>query len=451
VLSLPILITLGAAVVGTTALLDRDSRRPNVLFVTIDTLRSDHCSSYGYPKDTTPNLDRLAREGVRFSTVYAPMPTTLPSHAAMFTGLRPSSLGVLRNGVTVGDHVHTLAEVLRSHGYKTAAVVSAFPVHRRFGLAQGFSYYDDAFGQGAPSGGRRWWEGVEVPSQFSRRADATRELAVGWLEREGYLDVSPPSRPFFLWVHLFDPHHPYEPPAEHRARFLEGAQTDKERLLARYDGEVHFADHELGRLLDALRVGLQRENTVVIVAGDHGEGLGDHGYPRHGLLLYEEAVRVPLVFHGPGRLPRREVDATAELMDLTPTILGLLGLRPPAAEGRDFAALLLGKGTAPTERPVLLERRFFESPEVDGIPVRGRKQAVVLGRYKYVEAPEEGTRELYDLSVDPAETRNLVEEHPSQARRLAALLPRSPRPQGPNAAGIPAEAMEHLRALGYVE
>ncbi len=440
------LAVLGAAVLALAALRDTRPVHPNILFVTIDTLRADHCSSYGYGRLTTPNLDRLAREGVRFSRVYAPMPTTLPSHAAMFTGRRPSSLSVLRNGARLGDEARTLAEALRSFGYDTAAVVSSFPVHHRFGLAQGFAFYDDDFADGE-SRGQRTWEGLEAPQEFSRRADATRERALAWLGQRGHVDGTS-TRPFFLWVHFFDPHHPYDPPQEH-ALFASGATTEKARLLARYDGEVHFADHELGRLLEALRSRL--DNTLVIATGDHGEGLGDHGYLRHGLFLYDEAVRVPLVVHWPRKIPAsRTVDETVELLDLAPTVLGLLGLPGASSEGRDLAPFLLRRRALGAERPVFLDRRAFDTTTVDGIEVRGPKRAVVYGGFKYIEAPDERTRELYDLLADPAELENLVERRPAEARTLGALLRESGAPIGARNR-LPADVAERLRALGYVQ
>jgi arylsulfatase A-like enzyme len=452
--SLRALLAVTAVLSAGPALLSPAKAPPNLLLVTIDTLRSDHVSAYGHPRPTTPVLDALAARGALFETAYCPMPTTGPSHATMFTGVRPSTHGVIKNGLRLPPERATLAELLTARGYRTGGVVSSYPVHRDFGLARGFASYDDEFAEGAPSPRTRVWEGVPAPEAFSRAADRTRARAVAWLQGHGYL--RPGSRrlaPFFLWVHFFDPHFPYEPPSEHAAAFPPPAGADETaRQRAAYEGEVRFADAELGRLLEALGRAGKLRDTAVVVAGDHGEGLMDHGHLQHGLFLYEEVVRVPFVVHWPGRVvPARRAEPV-ELLDLQATVLDLLGVPEdawPRGEGRSLASMLSG-GPAPPPRAVLLERRHYEAREVEGFAVRGSKHAIREGRYKYIEAEEEGTRELYDIEADPGERRNLASERPEDAGRLSSLLREWVRERGRPMERVPDGVAERLRALGYV-
>lgn len=420
--------------------------RPNLLLVTIDTLRADHCSAYGYAKPTTPHLEALARDGVRCDLAYAPMATTAPSHATLFTGLLPRTHGVRKNGHVLVPRHRTLAEALRDHGYRTHAVVSSFVLERRFGLDQGFASYDDSLG-----------DGQDAKEALFQTGDRARAKAVAWLRRGGDLGGAGPAQPFFLWVHFFDPHEPYAPPAEHRRPFAPKDESDAlASTVASYDGEIRFADAELGALLDALRgLGLL-DTTLVVVAADHGEGLMSHGHMGHGPQLYEEAVRVPLVLRWPRGLPRgARVETPVLLADVAPTVLALVGVNEvlERADGIDVADVLRGRGAGEANRPVLLERRrYHEEETADGMPVRGALLGVRLGRFKYLEAPEEERRELFDLAADPAEARNLLAERPREAEGLARLLEawRATRP-GDEKADASAETREALRALGYVQ
>ncbi|HET7746899.1 MAG TPA: sulfatase [Vicinamibacteria bacterium] len=412
--------------------------RPNVLFVTVDTLRADHCSAYGYRRTTTPRLEALAGEGTRFETAYAPMPTTAPSHATMFTALLPRSHGVLKNGQPLGPGPRTLAEVLHAAGYRTAAFVSAAPVDRHAGLGRGFDEYDD------------------VPSE--RTGEVTRRRAEAWLARHGYLRPRADrhdERPFFVWVHLYDPHSPYLPPPAYAARFPSApSASELEKAVDAYDGEVRFADAQVGALVHHLDQAGRASQTLVVVTADHGEGLMDHGIMGHGLSLYEETLRVPLVFRWPGTLPAKRVTEPVQLVDLAPTISELAGIQwtGTSPQGRSLAAILLGKEGADPRREAFFQRRQYDTPVVDGFRIKGDKHAVRAGRWKYIVAPEEGTAELYDLVADPAERHDLRRDRVAEADGLDALIKVWHRATA-RAPSLPVdeERARALRALGYVQ
>jgi choline-sulfatase len=326
------------------------------------------------------------------------------------------------------------------------------PARPHFGFAQGFASYEDTFDAGTaslmPFRGAR--PRVKAPSD--RRADATTDLALRWLAARD------PGKPFFLWVHYFDPHHPYWPPPPWNTRFREEGGDGRADAIAAYDGEIAFADEHLGRLLKAL----DPTRTIVAVTADHGEGLWQHGHKAHGIHLYEEAVRVPLLFRWGGHVAAgMKVPGPVELTDLAPTLLDLAGVPwtgdPP--QGQSLGPALRGqRGVAGWDerRPVFLQRRSYEMKVVrDGnFVITGSKLGLRQGRFKYIEAPEEKTRELFDLVADPGETDNLVVKMAPDADRLAALLERwrAHHDRGATARqDRSAETEEALRALGYVQ
>jgi arylsulfatase A-like enzyme len=443
-------------------LLPSASRRPNVLLVTLDTTRADHTSAYGYDRPTTPRLEELARDGVQFDAAYAPIPNTLPSHVSMMTGLLPSSHGTTQNGIPLAKGVPTLAEVLARAGYRTAAFLGSFAVSAVFGLNRGFSSYDEDFTDGRCPWKNSRWNGYDTKGKFCRRGDLTRKRVVRWLAANGYLGRAGRPHagrrpPFFVWVHFFDPHSPYAPLRKQAALFPPRGSppTRLDRLIAKYDAEIHFADQEMGKLLDRLRAAGQLRNTLVIVVGDHGEGLMQHGWMMHGLQIYEEAVRVPFVLRWPARLPRgRRIKAPVEIVDLTPTVLALLGLPAPGRfDGINLADAATGAASLDPLRAVRLQRRTYQGKGEARIEIRGEKYGVRVGDWKYIEAPDEHTYELYDLALDPGETRNLAAVKPDERIALSAVLDRwvgrsvakSTRPQ------IDPENARKLEALGYVE
>src|SRR5579864_1550987 len=376
----------------------------NLLLVTLDTVRSDHLGCYGDAAAETPHLDALARQGVRFARASSPVPLTLPSHTTILTGLLPPHHGTRNNGTApLAAGIPTLATVLAGAGYRTAAFVAAFVLDHRFGLNRGFAVYDDEIERPADAS---WMLEAQRPG------DQVVDRALGWL-------AAADSRPFFLWVHLYDAHAPYNPPSPYR-----------ERHPGRpYDGAIAFDDAQVGRLLAALASRGLDDRTVVAIAADHGESLGEHGELTHGLLLYEPVLSVPLLLRAPG-LAARRVDTPVSLVDLAPSLAGLLGRRlpPPAGgalDGRDLsAALLAGREPAPAE--LYAETRY---PEVFGwSPLFALRRREL----KYIAAPHS---ELYDLHSDPHETRNLA---PSQdgtatpaATAAAAPAASATAPAGP--------------------
>jgi arylsulfatase A-like enzyme len=428
----------------------RGTSRPNLLFISIDTIRRDHCSVYGYALPTTPRMVQLAEQGARFEQAYAPMGTTGPSHATMFTGLHPRRHGVTKNGEILDVRIPRIAQVLRSYGYRTAAVVSSYTVSARFGLQHGFGVFDDRF---KPRVGGLASDGPDGARPTTRQADDVTENAIEQLEA-----ARAEPGPFFLWVHYWDPHTPYEPPPELRERFrpARSEAEDLEQDLGAYDAEIAFTDREVGRLIDHLDGSGLANDTLVVVVGDHGEAFMEHGVTGHGLTLHEEVVLVPLLMRWPGRIePGMVVPEPVQLVDLAPTILELLGLRFDGFEpaGISLVAVLERRATPDPERPVYLQRRWFKRDVVQGISVRGPEFAVRAGTWKYIEAGEDGRFELYDLSRDPGETRNLVDVEAEKRAELATLLQgwrEVTHPIFDARPTISESDLKALEALGYV-
>jgi choline-sulfatase len=399
----------------------------NLVFVTIDTLRADRLGAYAGGDAAaglaTPHLDALAARGVRFADVYAPVPLTLPSHATMLTGRYPFATGVRVNGIhRLADEETTLAELFGRRGYATSATVSAYVVTRRFGLAQGFDAYDDSLGMDNLF---RYFS--EVP------ADETRRRFGRWL------DGRPAGRPFFAWIHFYDPHGPYEPPEPFR-------QAHAGDL---YQGEIAFVDQEIGRLLDDLAARGLADDTAVVVTADHGEAFGEHGEEGHGLLAYDETLRVPLIVAAPGLPAGRVVDERVSLYDLFPTVVELFALEADTAAlpGRSLAATLAG-GPAPPAGEV-----YFES--LAGMTGKGWAPLTGViaggGADKLIAVPEP---ELYDLAADPGERRNLVDERRRRLHELRARLEELTAAGEPPSEAVERELSDEdrrqLAALGYL-
>jgi arylsulfatase A-like enzyme/Tfp pilus assembly protein PilF len=395
--------------------------RLNVLLVTIDTLRADRLGCYGRREASTPALDALAARGVRFETAVAHVPLTGPSHASILTGRSPLGHGFRDNaGFVLLDSMKTAAEDFRAAGYRTAAFVSGFPLDRRFGFGRGFDVYDDHLPRGND---KRRTPYVE------RLADATTDAALRQFSGEAQ---SAASAPFFLWVHYYDPHAPYEPPGELAARF----RTDP------YDGEVAFVDSQIARLLRELEQRGTLARTLVLVTADHGESLGEHGEGTHGLFVYDATLKVPWIMAGPGLSPGHTSKTVARGIDVLPTLLDYAGLPSRAdVEGRSLRRAADGREM--DDAPAYAESLYSER-EFGWAPLHAWRTA----RYKLIEAPRP---ELYDLEQDAAETTNRIAAQPARVEELRTRLKAAmSRPAPAATAAVDAETAERLGALGYV-
>ncbi len=412
-----VMLLLVAALAGPAC--SRESRPANLLLVTLDTTRADALGTYAKRPGVTPRLDAFAAESVVFESARSVAPLTLPAHSSMLTGLYPPRHLVRDNGIApLPASACTAAEELAAAGYETAAFVSAAVLDKSWGLAQGFERYDDP-----PEGAA----GVHIEE---RAGPQTMQRTLDWLAgRER-------KRPFFAWVHLFEPHAPYAPPRE----FLEQAHGDA------YLGEVAAADHEFGRLLDALRASGELENTLLIVTADHGESLGQHGEPTHSIFCYEPTIRVPLLVHLPGGKRSGERDtSTVSLVDVMPTLLAAAQVPvPPGLDGRDLLATPLDPRRAV----------YFESwcgwLNYAWSPLCGGAQ----GEEKYVWS---GMEELFEPAKDRFEKTNLAPQRPQDCEawraRVAALVAGKPlvRESGDDADSAQRTRVQHLGYAGAGE
>ena len=420
----------------------------NVLLISVDTLRSDHCSVYGYHRQTTPVLEQLAAEGALFLEAYSPTSLTQPTHASLFTSLHPIGHQVIRNGLVLGEEFLTVAEVLATRDYQTAGFVSSYPMDGRFGTAQGFEHFDDDFVAGdEKTTGVAEWARTSLEGVFDRRGNVTTDRAIGWLEQS-----RDPSRPMFLFVHYFEPHAPYAPPEPYRSRFLEGnEEKGRAQTIGFYDGAVSSADHEIGRLLEWLRDNGLLDETLVIVTADHGEGLMEHGRMQHSVNVYEEAVRVPLVMRLPGVIKAgARIAGPVSLLDVTPTLLDVLGVEEGSEEfdGESLAAAASSGSDVFADRPIFLAPQNLTTARQEL-----GTYAVRVGNWKLIEWAQGRPTELYDLVADPDESRNLSAKFPTLRDNLSATLGswfNASCAQGSAASVTEAERVG-LRALGYVD
>jgi len=396
--------------------------RPGVFLITIDTLRADHVHCYGYDRIRTPALDLLAEQGIRFTQAFTPSPVTNSSHTSIMTGLLPSSHGVSDFGVPLAPSYPTLAELLKKGGYRTAAFIGAVILDSKSlapGLDRGFEYYDN-FPE-ITTTKSRW-------GRLERRGMEVEQRAESWLSAD-------PAGAHFVWVHFYDPHDPYEPPPPY-------SEVYKDRP---YDGEIAYADSALGHFLAYLKKRGWYEEAVIVVVGDHGEGLGEHHEDTHGIFLYDSTTHVPLIV----KLPEERdaggtVDAQVRTTDIMPTILGLLGVAIPASlDGDSLEPFFTGLEAAP--RTVFGETEY--PLQFGWAPLRSIRK----GGFKFIEAPKP---ELYDLHADPGESHNHYEPWngtvQSLRRALTELSAKSPTSGKTLPAAVSASTIDELHALGYL-
>ena len=401
--------------------------RPNVILITIDTVRADHLGCYGAKDIQTPTLDGLARDGTVFERAISQVPLTWPSHAVILTGLYPFQNGVQDfTGQPLEPRFRSVAQSFKQQGYATGAVVSAFVLDRSWGLARGFDFYDDAF---APEAFVNRDLGL-----VDRRAGESVTRALAWLKKNQ-------RRPFFFWLHLYDPHSPYDPPDPYRTHY-------RGHL---YDGEIAYADHELGRLINWLKLNKLYDSSLIAFLSDHGESLGEHGEHEHGFFVYNATVRVPLIVKPPagsGIRPGRN-SRPVETVAVAPTLVGVARIQDPI-EKQFQSHGLFGAGAQAEDESY--SETFYPFSSFGWSPLH----ALETSRYHYIDAPDP---ELYDLTADPGEHNNLAAQQTATVAVLKEKLqtrlhnhPFAPAEiGGPDSSSkLSPDALEKLRALGYV-
>jgi arylsulfatase A-like enzyme/Flp pilus assembly protein TadD len=386
-----------------------EAKLPNVVLITLDTTRADRLGAYGYDNAATQNIDKLAGAGRVYQYAYSPLPLTIPSHAAIFTGMYPPTIGIRNNGTgKLEDSAYTLTEHLRNHGYATVGSISAFVTSSEWGFDQGFQkFYDDL---PKPKTGDFWHN--------ERPGEKVVDDLLNWMakaDREG---------PIFAWAHFYDPHFPYKPSKSY-AEEIKGKP---------YDGELAYVDDQIGRLLEVF----DPANTLYVIVGDHGESLGKHGELTHGLYVYDDTQRVPFIVSGPG-VSAETVDESVSIIDVAPTVLSILGL--PRMGAMDGRVVPMGD----PDRPLYIEsyqlaQRFGFAAHV----------GVVSGAYKLIDLPD---LELYNLREDPGELNNLASQNAAEVARLQGLLKAFDFavPATDPAHPVDPTVALQLEALGYVE
>jgi arylsulfatase A-like enzyme/Tfp pilus assembly protein PilF len=398
----------------------------NVLLITIDTLRSDRVGAFGGPSSLTPTLDRLASEGLRFTRAYTPAPLTLPAHTSILTAASPPIHGVRTNGLfRLGPKLPTLATVLKAAGYRTGAFVGAFVLDARFGLNRGFDVYDDRYGENRTG---------DAEDEAQRRAEDVIRPAFEWINQQSNPQSAIRNPHWFAWVHLYDPHEPYSAPEPYASR------------AAPYEAEVAYTDAMIGRLLTDLDAAHHLDRTLVIVAADHGESLGEHSERSHGVFAYESTLRVPWIVWAGSRMRGLHWDGLARLIDLAPTALDLVGQTAPAEfEGRSLVgAIAAGETDAPAA--------YFEAMDANLTRNWAPLTGIVSGRLKLIDLP---IPELYDLRADAREASNLFGREAGRARTLQSMLHAKTlefekRGDAGERTTVTADARQRLQALGYV-
>ncbi len=392
----------------------------HIILISMDTTRADHLSCYGYPRNTTPNIDALARQATRFEHTLSPVPMTLPAHSSMLTGKTPPAHGVHHNiGYRLPSANATLAEILHARGFQTGAIISSFVLFEKFGINQGFDTYDEAFS-------------ATRTSRFGdeRSGGEATQVALDWLDKHKDDDKS------FLFLHYYDAHEKYEPPEPYATQFSDDL----------YAGEIAFVDHCIGRVIQKLKELDLYDSTLLIITGDHGEMLGEHGEDEHAYFIYQPAIHVPLIIKLPDQDEGAVISQKVGLIDIVPTICSLIKVDPPAdIQGMDLSPIMYD------EAPANDKRYLYAESTGPGRIGCSSLMAVTHGKWKYIQAPRP---ELYDLEADPGEVRNLIGQEPQRARilqdKLRETLEKSVRTVADSSLELDAESIKRLESLGYV-
>lgn len=410
--------------VGAWVLFGRRALKPeirNVLLISIDTLRSDYLSCYGYRQQTTPNIDSIAKKGILFENVYSPVPLTLPAHSSMLTGTIPPNHSTHDNmDYRLGQHNITLAEIFKKNGFATGAVISAFVLDSQFGFDQGFDSFNDKF------------EEESFSSHISeRKGDEATRIAIEWLEKHK-------EKPFFYFLHYYDPHSPYEPPEPFASRFPN----------SQYAGEIAFTDNCIGRIVEKLKELKLYNSTLIVITGDHGEMLNEHGEIVHGYFIYESALRVPLIFKLPGQQKAKRLKKITGLVDIAPTVCGLLRIENQLQmQGKDLSDYFWNS------KPDSEEGRYIYCESLTPTKYGANTLlGVITDRYKYIQTTRS---ELYDIVNDPTESNNLIGAQPNRGRimqdELGLILKNQLRKDDSDSKfKLDEQGRERLESLGYI-
>jgi arylsulfatase A-like enzyme len=409
---------------------------PNLILITLDTVRADHLSCYGYEYNTSPFIDSIAQQGVLFLNAYAQIPLTLPSHTAILTSTYPKNNGVRLNGSCYArDELITIAELLKHKNYSTFAIIGGFPLDSRFGLSQGFDVYDDRL-EGEPEKEAKYWYHHKF-LKYERRANEVTDRAIAVLEK------IKKGEKFFLWLHYFDPHWKYRPPEKFKAQFK-----------LHYDGEIAFVDSELKRFFEYVTKRELIKNSLVVIASDHGEGLYEHGEEGHGWELFNSTLKIPLIFYYPKVLPSNiTVENICQSIDILPTVLDIMGIQPPSSfEGRNLLPLI-----KEPDNQSINEFIFAESNKPKVLYANRARYAVIDGNFKliayYNENDKVVVRQLFNLKQDAKELKNVADAYPDVVKKLSAEIDKFFIPASKNFAFFKAnqEIFEKMKALGYID
>ena len=416
---LPLIVTtvlVGAALVFLLLRGQSDKKIHNVILISIDTCRADHLSCYGYQQQTTPNIDKLAKQSYVFTNTITPIPLTLPAHCSMLTGTIPPYHGRHDNKDKITTPFETtLADVLQRKGFVTGAFISSSILNSQFGLNQGFNYYEDRF---------------EKPDDSERKAEETTRHAISWLEKNK-------NNRFFLFLHYYDPHDVYEPPEPFATQY-------KDNL---YAGEIAYTDYYIGKVIDKLKQMDLYNSSLIIITGDHGEMLGEHDEETHMFFIYQSALHVPLVIKLPGATKGGRIDDLVGLIDIVPTVCEKLDIKIPSEiQGQSLCPYLSNESIASRDRHIYCESLYPTMYQANSL------LGIVTNRWKYIQTTRP---ELYDLLADPNEQNNIVARESQRARilqdRLAQILEQTVRKEQINQAEtLDEQTLKHLRSLGYV-
>ena len=447
-----------------------NQRIDRIVLITIDTLRADHLGYHGYPRETSPFIDELARNGTVFQRAFSSMATTAPAHASIFTSLYPIQHNVLKNGHRLNDAVPTMAELLSTMNYSTAGFVSAYPLFKHANVDQGFDVFDQP---------------ILEQGTLYRKADRTMDSVTKWLaQRES-------TEKFFLWIHLYDPHTPHQPPKAFLRKFTKQPKETREsfarflldehhvdlnyynenienmlRVIDAYDSEILFVDSEIRRVYKDLREKGFGPHTLWIITSDHGEGLGNHRWLRHGKHIYNEQIHVPLIFYfSSGSFPASSVEQLVEHIDILPTVIelvgGEIGNQVQPVQGSSLVPLLSTDGRIFPAKYAFSQRRNFDGVKQprEIIPEKtnyeeGDKYSLQNSEYKYIHRTQ-GTDEFYDIREDPYEVNNIVGSNPeienSMREKILLKIKKLTQAARSKPASVDKQTLEKLRSLGYVQ